>query len=259
MDHRLPEPDAGVVEDVSRRKVVRRPGDDVVGGEDLARVREAPARAACVTTLTFGFRSLEPLRGRFQLRPAEVLRPVEDLPLEVRLLHDVEVDEAERPDPRRREIEGERRAEASGADAEDARPLEPLLPRLSDLGEDEVARVPPPLAVRESRHARDYRRARRRAPAAPGDVDPPLDLEPLRRPRARGSGARRGNREEDLSLRHPGLHLDGELVGREKNVPRLVRQLPLAKPRESRLPPLLAARRGRDEELPSRVDPLPSL
>ena len=83
---------------------------------------------------------------RFELRPADVGRAVDDLTLQVAEVDDVEVDDAESADARRGEIERRRRAEPAGADAEHARRLQPPLPFLADFRQQQVPAVALPLA-----------------------------------------------------------------------------------------------------------------
>ena len=78
---------------------------------------------------------------------------MDDLALEVGVVDDVGVDDAERPDARRGEVERRRRAEPAGADQQDARLEQPLLALLADLGDQEVARVARALRRRERRAA----------------------------------------------------------------------------------------------------------
>jgi hypothetical protein len=59
---------------------------------------------------------------------------VNDLALEVGFVDDVEVDKADGADAGRGEIEGERGAEAAGADAEDFRGLELFWPSMPTSG-----------------------------------------------------------------------------------------------------------------------------
>ena len=66
---------------------------------------------------------------------------MDDLALEVRVVDDVGIDDAERADARRREVERRGRAEPAGADQEHARVEQLLLPLLADLGDQDVARV----------------------------------------------------------------------------------------------------------------------
>ena len=81
------------------------------------------------------------LRGRLQLGTANVVGGVDDLPLQIGVVHHVEVDQAQRAHAGRGQIERQRRAESAGADAQHARRLQLLLPVHAHLGHDQVARV----------------------------------------------------------------------------------------------------------------------
>ncbi len=74
---------------------------------------------------------------------------VDDLALEVGVVDDVEVDEADCADSCSGEVERERGAESSGAYTEDACRFEFLLALHADLGKDEVTRVARDLIVGE--------------------------------------------------------------------------------------------------------------
>ena len=64
-----------------------------------------------------------------------------DLALEVRLVDDVVVDDPERADAGGGEVERRGRAEAAGADQQDARVEQPQLALLADLRDQQVAAV----------------------------------------------------------------------------------------------------------------------
>ena len=72
---------------------------------------------------------------------ADPLGVVDHLALQVGLVDDVVVDEAERADPGRGEVEGGRRAEAAGADQQHLRVQQLQLALDPDLGQQGVARV----------------------------------------------------------------------------------------------------------------------
>ena len=74
---------------------------------------------------------------------------MDDLPLEVGGVDDVEVDQAEVPDPGRGQVHGVGGAEAAGADEQDAGVLEPLLPVHGHVGDDQVAGVAGDLVPRQ--------------------------------------------------------------------------------------------------------------
>ena len=99
------------------------------------------SRSRYVTTSTSGFRRLDRALGRVDLRRAERVERVGDLPLQVRLVDDVGVDDPERADARGGEVERRRRAEAARADQQDARVEQLELALLADLGDQQVARV----------------------------------------------------------------------------------------------------------------------
>ena len=76
-----------------------------------------------------------------QLRSADILRAVEDLPLQVARIDRVEVHQPERADAGRCKVERGGRAQPSRANAEHARGLQPPLPVDADLGHDQVTAV----------------------------------------------------------------------------------------------------------------------
>ena len=78
---------------------------------------------------------------RLGLGIAQPLGRVDDLALEVGLVHDVVVHDAERAHSRGGQVERRGRAEPAGADQEDPRAEEPQLSFLADLGDQEVAAV----------------------------------------------------------------------------------------------------------------------
>ncbi len=93
------------------------------------------------TTSTSGLSaSIVPAR-RVGLRLAERVGRVGDLALEVRLVDDVGVDDPERADAGGGEVERGGRAEAAGADQQDARVEQLQLALLADLGDQQVAAV----------------------------------------------------------------------------------------------------------------------
>ncbi len=71
---------------------------------------------------TFGFTSESRAAAASSFGRPDVGRPEEDLAVQVRLVDDVEVDEAERADAGGREIQRGRRAEAARADEQERGP-----------------------------------------------------------------------------------------------------------------------------------------
>ena len=72
---------------------------------------------------------------------------VQDLALQVAQVHRVEIHDPQRSDPRRRQIQGHRRPEPPGADEQHLAAEQAPLPGAADLGEDQVAAVPPDLRL----------------------------------------------------------------------------------------------------------------
>jgi hypothetical protein len=81
------------------------------------------------------------LVGALYLGTPHVGGAVDDLTLQVRLIHNVEVHDPDGPYARRREVERERAPEPTGSHGEDLGGLELLLPVEGHLGHDEVPAV----------------------------------------------------------------------------------------------------------------------
>jgi len=91
--------------------------------------------SACATALA------QPLARRLELRTPDVGRAVENLPVQVRDVDAIEVDQTDASDPRRREIQRGRTAETSGADDQDRGLCQFFLAFGSYLGELDLAGV----------------------------------------------------------------------------------------------------------------------
>jgi hypothetical protein len=141
---RLAEQHAGVVDHVPGGEVVSAVHDQVVLGEDLHDV-------VCVQVhvvhdhVDQRVELTDAVPGRLGLLTADVVLAVDDLALQVRLVHHVEVDDAERAHPGGGQVEQRGRAETAGPDAQHPGVLQPLLPGHPDIGDDQVTRVAPDL------------------------------------------------------------------------------------------------------------------
>jgi hypothetical protein len=133
---------------VAGLEVVSAVGDDVVVLEDLKGVG-GRQHGVVLDDVDVLVEALEHLLGGVDLELADGGLRVDDLALEIGLVDDVEIDEADGADSRGGEVKRQRGSEAAGADAEDLRGLELLLALHSDLGKDEVAGVAGDLFVRE--------------------------------------------------------------------------------------------------------------
>ena len=91
--------------------------------------------------LDVGVERLDRLLGRLDLRLADPLGVVDHLALQVGQVDLVVVDDAERADAGRGEVQGGRRAEPAGADQQHLRLEQLLLALEPDLRDQQVARV----------------------------------------------------------------------------------------------------------------------
>lgn len=88
-----------------------------------------------------GIQIEDALARGIELLAPDVGRAVEDLPVQIREIDAIEVDEPDPADPRRREIGRNGAAEASGADDERGAGAESALAFGADLGKGDLAGV----------------------------------------------------------------------------------------------------------------------
>src|SRR5689334_12738400 len=93
----------------------------------------------------------EAIASRLCFRPADVLRPVEELAMEIGKRNLIVIDNPDRANARRREIKRRRRAEPARAETKDARRFQPFLAGPPDLREHDVTRVTPLLGCAQRR------------------------------------------------------------------------------------------------------------
>src|SRR5579862_7344893 len=132
--------DAGVVDEIARGEIIGAVGDDVEVAKQFESILAAQAgieganiqeRVNCPQL--FG--------SRIEFFAPYVSGGVNDLALQVGVIDDIEIDEAEGADAGGAEIQGKRRAEATGADAEYSRGFELLLALHANLGHDQMPGV----------------------------------------------------------------------------------------------------------------------
>jgi hypothetical protein len=124
---------------------------DVLGGQPLLEGDD----------LHVGVEGVDGLLGRFGLGLADQVGRVDDLPLEVREIDHVHVDDAEGAHAGRGQVECGRRTQAARAHEQHLGVEELLLPGLADLGDDQVA--PVALLLLGAQRAASRPSARRRA------------------------------------------------------------------------------------------------
>ncbi len=140
IDVGFPEQHTGIVGQVAGREIVTAIGHDVVGPNEFEGILAGQARRV-QEDLDVRIDASEGVPGRFGLGPADVPGAMKDLALEVREVHRVEIHQAKLANTRRRQVEGNRRAEAAGPDAEHAGRANFLLALEADFGQNEVTRV----------------------------------------------------------------------------------------------------------------------
>ncbi len=91
----------------------------------------------------------ERVPGAVDLQRTDTIGRMHDLPLQIGQVDPVGIGDAKGPDPGGGEIEQQRRAEAAGADDEDARGQQPDLPLLADFIEDQMPGIALKLLLRE--------------------------------------------------------------------------------------------------------------
>ncbi len=140
--------ETGVGDGVARGEIVGAVERDVVAAHDLAGVVRPDAPGDGLD-LHVGVEARNRVRRAFDLRPVDVGRPVQDLPVQIGERDLVVVDDGERPDAGAGEILQRRRAEPARADDENPRRLQLLLPRSADAAQDDLAGVAFDLLVAE--------------------------------------------------------------------------------------------------------------
>ena len=138
----------GVVQQVARREVVGAVDDHVVVADQVEHVVAVEADRVR-HHVHVGVERLDRLLGRLHLRNADALVVVDHLALQVGQVDLVVVDDAERADARRGQIQGGRGAEPAGADQQHLGLEQLLLPLEADLRNQQVARVALALLGRE--------------------------------------------------------------------------------------------------------------
>ena len=161
---RLAEQHACVVRQVARRKVVRAVEDDVVRREQLERVLGRQRRLVGID-LDVRVDVDQPRLRRLQLGLADRRGAVNDLALQVAVVDDVEVDDADAADAGRREVHRRRRPESARTDAQHAASLQPALPVHSDLRHDQMPAVSIDLLVGQLRKTVKVSNHRKSAPS----------------------------------------------------------------------------------------------
>ena len=115
-----------------------------------------------------GVHVTQTIERRIQLASTDVTGAVEELTLEIALIDNIVVDQTDRPDARRCEVEGQRRSKTPCSDTEYPTTLQATLPLEPDIGQRDMACVPVELVAAEIRqgHGVSPSGAPRRPPEA---------------------------------------------------------------------------------------------
>ncbi len=105
-----------------------------------------------------GIQRGEGLPARLDLWHADRLGAVQDLPLEIGEIDHVAVDEPDRADARRGQVEGRGRTQSAGADDQDLGLVQLLLPLAADIRQNDVPAVALYLGVGEIHMIRRWAR-----------------------------------------------------------------------------------------------------
>ena len=111
---------AGVVDEKSRLEVVAAVRDNVIAANEGGRVGRGQALRVR-DEIDFGVHAAYGFARAFHFRPADAIRRVDHLPLQVRKVDLVVVHYPDRADSRGGEVEQQRRPQAAGADDQNAR------------------------------------------------------------------------------------------------------------------------------------------
>src|SRR5690606_1565857 len=134
------EQNAGIVDEIPRREIVGPVSHHVVVLQDIERIL---TRERCFMShhLHEWIDILDRVAGGVELLAPNIRRAVNDLAVQIRHVDYVEIDDADFPDAGRSEIEGERRAEATGTYEQHGGGFELLLSGEPERREREVAAV----------------------------------------------------------------------------------------------------------------------
>ena len=138
---RHPQRHARIIRCVARGKIIAPIDHHVPPASQLHRVRRRETRGHRLhphMRIHLAQRRL----GRFHFGPANIARSMQNLPVQIRQLHFVRIDDAQSPHPRRRQIKRRRRSQTAGPNQEHARRPQLLLPGQTELRQRHLPRIP---------------------------------------------------------------------------------------------------------------------
>ncbi len=140
IDIRLLEQHAGVVSEIARREIVRAVHHDIVGADEIEGVAGID-RGVVDDHFDVRIDARDGFFGGNRFGATHIRVRVENLPLQIGIIHRVEIHDADLADARSGKIHRYGRAETARANAQDAGGFDLLLPRQTDFRQDQMPRV----------------------------------------------------------------------------------------------------------------------
>ena len=134
------EENADVVREITRRKIVRAVDHDVIRLDQPAGVF-AREQAIVQVHLHVGIDVFDAVPGRIEFLAADIRRAVQDLPLQIGKIDDIEIHQPHPPHPGGGQIQGDGRAKAPCPDAQHPGGFEAFLPAERHFRHDQMARI----------------------------------------------------------------------------------------------------------------------
>ena len=139
-DQRLAGKITGIVQQIAGLEIIAAIGHQIVLRDQTGGVLRIQPHGVFVND-NFGINRLEGLRRACHLERADPVGGMDDLALQVRDIDRIEIDDAQRTNPGRRQIKQHRRTKPARANHQDTRIQQAQLPFFADLIEDDMARV----------------------------------------------------------------------------------------------------------------------
>src|SRR4029077_829607 len=139
---------AGIIDEVARRKIVSAVDDDVVIAKDIERVGTRGARFVRIDA-NRRIHAGQAFLGGLDLGPADVVRRKRDLPLEIGVIDDVEIDDAQAAHAGGAKVKSRGRAEPARADHKHLGLGQLELPLHANFGHDQMAAIALNLLLRK--------------------------------------------------------------------------------------------------------------
>jgi hypothetical protein len=146
INKRLFQKNADIVAKVAGRKIVRAIDDEIIRRKNPHRIRGFEADIVKFDA-NMRIYLAKTLAGALDLLFSDIPAAMQDLTLEVRLVHHIEIDDSQSANPCGGEVKSHRRSKSSRSDTENLGGFQAFLPLESDLRQRQVPRVAGDLAL----------------------------------------------------------------------------------------------------------------